>query len=168
MSFEAVFTDAIRQLHQLPRTTADEKYAVNEALDALEESTKTSIRDWIRSIDATPEQNAYVDNLISQVETVIKAATIEIDRREWGQNISMRSADPIQQVAYGFCRIGGNEFFCTGDQGEEGQWKHTFITYAAHEIWKVTDLFLDGRKVEFPADVDEQGRRVFGWASSGT
>ena len=95
-----------------------------------------------------------------------RATTVKED--PLGQNISARSSDAPRQIAYGFCRLGGTLTFLRADQGDTGQFLHVAVTYAGHEIDRVTDLYLDGVKVDFPSNVDGAGRRILGWATAGS
>lgn len=59
-------------------------------------------------------------------------------------------------------RVGGIYSFVTTDQPAAGQWMHLVVTFAAHKIRKVDQIFIDYASVDFREhDIDGS---VYGWA----
>lgn len=66
-----------------------------------------------------------------------------------GSDIARLSPDAPRTVVYGRTRVGGDVSFITTDQGEAGQFIHTMISLAGHEIDAIEKLYLDDREVIF-------------------
>lgn len=129
----------------------DEKVRHNEYFTGLAESWKSSVRAWLDAIDRPTEQDrALYDAEIERINEALSNHIVKISSSEWGQNLSFSAADSPQQLAYGFCRIGGVRTFVTADTGESGEFLHVFITYAGHQVQGPTALYLDGKLVTFP------------------
>lgn len=145
--------------------TASEKYAHNQSVISAADAEKKMLRDFLAAMDNPGEAaREAVQSHIDWIDTRLESELVQIETKEWGQNIAFRAPNPVKQVAYGFTRLSGIPTFITADQGDEGEYLHILITYAGHEIDRVTDLYLDGRKVDFSADQIGGGdtRRVFG------
>lgn len=150
-------------------TKVDDSYLYNLQAQALADRQTQDLENWFDSIeDPSSDIKAFYDQTLSAINTGLANTLIDIDSQEWGQNISVRSSDAPQQVCYGSCRLGGTVSFLSANQGDTGRWLHIFVTYAGHEIDRVTDLYLDGEKVSFPSTTDGNGRKLFGQASVGS
>ena len=132
-------------------------------------SMEQQIQFYTKSFEAMGElsddQKTYMNEYLSSIEAQAKEQLIEIDRDEWGQNITVSQSDGARRVAYGYCRLGGIRSFFTADQGDSGEYAHQYITLTYHEIKQVEKLFLDNREVEFSTNRDGAGRLIFGWST---
>lgn len=114
------------------------------------------------------EQQTILNEFIAGIEAQSQSQLLEIDRDEWGRNVSVSQSDGYERVAYGYCRLSGIRSFFTADQGESGEFSHQYITLTYHEIKQVQKLFLDNQEVEFSGVADSSGRPLFGWSVGDT
>lgn len=111
----------------------------------------------------TSDQRASLRSQLDEASKSFESRYIDIDSRDYGQNVSFTSSSKPKQIAYGYTRLSGLISFVNANQGDSGAFLHLVITYAGHSIAQVEKLFLDGTEIPFnPANVDAQGRKLFG------
>lgn len=138
----------------------EDKVAINEQIDAELGQRREELQKFERWLEqnagaSEQERNDY-NNAILFVQAEVdrlKQSELDIDQKEWGQNISIRTADPVRQVAYGECQVGGVITFATTDQQTTGEYLHIYVTFTGHEIDGFNKLYLDGNGVTFATDL---------------
>jgi hypothetical protein len=86
-----------------------------------------------------------------------------------GQNITTRQPASFRQIIYGTQRVGGVEIWRSTTGSSHDQFNFV-IVLATHELWAITDLYLDGRKVYWQSGSSGQSTRngyTFGGSSDG-
>lgn len=143
-----------------------DKLAFNAAKEAQAAADKSALDAWLNAIKRpTSENRQYYREQTRLIDDRLRDEKVQIDSADWGQNISVRSSDFSQVVAYGENRLGGLVSFLTADEGETGQFLHVFITLVGHEIDRFTQVYLDGERVSFDDSlVDGDGRKDMRWA----
>lgn len=138
----------------------EDKVAINESIEAELDLRKEEIAKFTKWLNQNPGADEQERTNYNQAILFVQAdvdrleqSILPIDQKEWGQNLSIRTADPVRQVAYGECRIGGCITFATTDQQNTGEYLHIYITATGHEIDGFNKLYLDGNGVTFASDL---------------
>jgi hypothetical protein len=145
--------------NQVQLSLAQEIEFYKASFDALAEQ---------QGFDLTSDQQAYMRDYISGLETTANNKLLTIEREDWGQNITINRSEGYRTVAYGYCRLGGVRSFFTADQGDSGEFAHQYITLTSHSVQGIEKLFLDTKEVEFATTRDGNGRLIFGWSIGAT
>ncbi len=139
-------------------STVDQKYNTNLFNMQLAETQIGWLQAELDSLTYDQsDRREVIRHSIQILKDTYNAAAIEIEAKEWGQQVSVRSNDNFGQICYGEVRTGGYITFMSADEGDNGNFIHTLVTLTCHEIDGFQAIYIDGNELQLGGSIYPSG-----------